>query len=186
MLDAVAGYGFALYLSDKRQPHPTEDPIQFLRDGWDRHIFFGLTRPELYLLMYADPHLAATECSVQHAHPGLRRHMQSIAAMGRLRLSVNRAADLFHAAACGVVMTLLAQPKKDRDMALSQVAREAALASILTDRPTVPEFTVAAAANTLHAQLLCAGAQSQPASNPFTEPEKALLLEWLARLTDLP
>ena len=186
LLDAVADYGFALYLADKRQPHPTEDLVQFLRDGWDRHILFGLTRPELYLLMYADPHLAAPGRSVQHAPPGLRAHMQSIAAAGRLRLSVHRAADVFHATACGVVMTLLAQSKKNRDMALSQVAREAALASILTDRPIVPEFTVAAAANTLRAQILFADAQPQPASNPFTEPEKALLLEWLARLTDLP
>ncbi len=186
LLDAVTDYGFALYLSEKRQPHATEEPIHFLRDGWARHIQFGLSHPELYLLMYADPHRAAPRHSAQHAHPGLRTHMHSLAAAGKLRIPVNRAADLFHAAACGVVMTLLAASEKDRDMALSEVAREAALACILTDRPIVPDSTAAAAANMLRAQMLHAGAQHLPASTLFTESERALLLEWLARFTDPP
>ena len=186
LLDAVAEYGFSLYLSEKRQPHSTEDPIQFLRDGWARHIQFGLTHSELYLLMYADPHLSAAGRPSQPAYPGLRRQMESIAAAGSLRIPVDRAADVFHAAASGVVLNLLSRAEKDRDMALSQVACEAALASILTDRPISPVSTVATAANTLRAQLIGASAQPQPASNPFTEPEKALLLEWLARLTDMP
>lgn len=182
LLNAVADYGFALYLSEKRQPHSTEDPVQFLRDGWMRHIQFGLAHPELYLLMYADPRLRR---SAQPAYPGLRKQMRSIATAGRLRLPIDRAADLFHAAACGVVMNLLARPKEDHDMALSRVACEAALASILTDQATPTDSTVAAAANTLREHLLCVDAQPQSTANPFTEPEKALLLEWLARLTDL-
>ena len=68
--------------------------------------------------MYADPHPTEARRSAQHAHPGLQAYMHSIAAAGRLRLPVNRAADLFHAAACGVVMTLLGVSKNDRDMAL--------------------------------------------------------------------
>ncbi len=186
LLDAVTGYGFALYLSDKRPPHPDEDPIQFLRDGWARHIHFGLAHPELYLLMYADPHPAATGRSPRHGQPGLRAHMHSIAVAGRLRIPENRAADLFHAAACGVVMTLLAAPPKDRDMALSQVACEAALASIASDLPVAPDSTAAAAATMLRARMVNAGAQHLPASHLFTEAETALLLEWLARLTDPP
>jgi AcrR family transcriptional regulator len=186
LLDAVADYGFALYLSAKRPPHPTEDPIQFLRDGWVRHVDFGLSHPELYLLMYADTHPSATGRSIQHAHPGLRTHMQSVAAGGRLRLPVNRAADLFHSAACGVVMTLLAKAQNDRDLFLSQVACEAALASILTGRPVTKNATVAAAATMLRAQLLDAGVEGSLAPNLFTGAEFVLLLEWLARLTDPP
>lgn len=186
LLDAVTDYGFALYLSEKRPPRATEDPIQFLRDGWARHIAFGLSHPELYLLMFAVPNPTANRRSAQHAHPGLRAHMQSIAARGRLRLPVDRAADLFHSAACGVVMTLLATLKNDRDMALSEVACEAALASILTKRPVTPDPTTAAAANMLRAQLLGAGAHDVPTPDLFSGAERALLLEWLARLADRP
>ncbi len=183
LLDAVAQYGFSLYLSEKREPHPTENPIQFLREGWARHVHFGLTHPELYLLMYADPHLTAARGSTQHAYPGLRRQMQIIAAAGSLRLPVDRAADVFHAAASGVVMNLLSRAEQDRDMALSQVLCEAALASILVDPPISPDSTIVVAANTLRAQLLDASGLPEPASELFTAPEKALLLEWLARLT---
>lgn len=182
LLDAVTEYGFALYLSEKRQPHPAEDPIQFLRDGWARHIQFGLAHPELYLLMYADPQPADTVRSVPHGRPGLTAHMQMIAAAGRLRLPVGLAADLFHGAACGVVMTLLAAAESERNMALSQVACEAALSSILTDCPISLDSTAAAAANMLRAQLLQVDAQRLPTSRLFTEAEISLMLEWLARL----
>ncbi len=186
LLNAVSDYGFALYLPDKRQPQPTEDLIQFLRDGWARQVHFGLAHPELYLLMFADPHAAVTRRSARHTHPGLRAHMQSLAAAGRLRMPENRAADLFQAAACGVVLTLLAQPEEDRDLALSPVACEAALASILRDHPVSPDATVAAAANLLRAQLLYAGTEQPSASHPFSGAETSLLLEWLARLADPP
>ena len=184
LLDAVTEYGFALYLSEKRQPHPAEDPIQFLRDGWTRHVQFGLSHPELYLLMYADPHPRKTGHSVPHAHPGLRAHMQRIAAAGRLRLPLSLAADLFHGAACGVVMTLLATSEENRDLALSQVACEAALASIINELPVTPDSTVASAANMLRARMLSADAQHLPAQGIFTKAETSLMLEWLARLTD--
>ncbi len=186
LLNAVTEYGFALYLSEKRPPRAAEDPIQFLRDGWARHIGFGLSHPELYLLMYANPHPAGNRHSARHAHPGLRAHMQTIAAGGRLRLPVDRAADLFHSAACGVVMTLLATSRNDRDMALSEEACEAALASILTKRPVTPEPTIMAAANMIRAQMLDAGAHTGSTPDLFTGPERALLLEWLARLADRP
>ena len=47
LLDAVAEHGFALYLSDKREISPEEDPVAFLRAGWARHVRFGLLHPEL-------------------------------------------------------------------------------------------------------------------------------------------
>ncbi len=182
----MTDYGFALYLSDKRQPHPTEDPIQFLRGGWARHIQFGLSHPELYLLMYADPRPMVTGRFAPHAQPGLRAHMHNVAVAGRLRIPEERAADLFHAAACGVVMTLLAASEKERDLALSQLACEAALASISTDPPVTADPTAAAAANMLRSRMVDAGAQHLPASKLFTRAETSLLLEWLARLTDPP
>ena len=184
LLDAVIEYGFALYLSEKRQPHRDEDPIQFLRDGWARHVAFGLAHHELYLLMYADPHPATPRRAVPHGRPNLTAHMQIIAAAGRLRLPVGLAADLFHGAACGVVMTLLAASESERDMALSDVACEAALASILTDASAKPDSTVAGTANTLRALFVDADAKHHPALRHFTKAETSLMFEWLARLTE--
>ena len=184
LLDAVTQYGFTLYFSEKRKPKPAEDPIQFLREGWARHVHFGLSHPELYLLMYADPRPAETEPSVAHAHPGLVAHMQTIAAAGKLRLPVSLAADLFHGAACGVVMTLLAASDKTRDMALSQVACEAALSSIVMDHAITPDPTPAAAANMLRAALFHGDPEHLPTGKLFTKAETALLLEWLARFTE--
>ncbi len=185
LLDAVTEYGFALYRAEKRPPHPDEDPVQFLRDGWERDIGFGLSHPELYLLMYAAPRPAGTgRSATQHAYPGLRAHMHRLAAAGRLRLPEDRAADLFHAASCGVVMTLLGRREEDRDLALSEVACEAALAALLTESPVTPDATVAAAANMLHARIRNGGPGDWSASSHFTAAERALLLEWLSRLAD--
>ena len=83
-------------------------------------------------------------------------------------------------------MTLLAASEKDRDMALSQLACEAALASIVSDVPVIPDSTGGAAANMLRAQLVNAGTQRLTGSGLFTKAETLLLLEWLARLTDPP
>ncbi len=183
LLDAVTDFGFALYLSEKRPPQPKEDLVQFLREGWARHVDFGLSHPELYLLMYADPHPASGSRSARLAHPGLQAHMQSLAAAGRLCVPVRRAVDLFHAAACGVVMTLLARSVPERDLALSHAACEAALASFLTVRPLTPDPTLAVAANMLRARILDSAAGPQPSSHRFTGAETTLLLEWLDRFT---
>ncbi len=183
LLGAMAEYGFALYLSEKRQPHPAEDPIQFLRDGWARHVEFGLAHPELYLLMYADPHPHTPGGhSVPHAHPGLRIHMRRIADAGRLRLPVNLAADLFHAAASGVVITLLGASEQHRDMALARVACDAALATILTGVPAIPDAPAAAAANLLRERISDADGETVSAQRLFTKAEASLMLEWLSRL----
>jgi hypothetical protein len=183
LLDAATDHGFALYLSAKREMCAAEDPVQFLRDGWARHVQFGLAHPALYKLMYADPEPVSAERCVPRGYPGLTAHMQTVAAAGRLRLPVELAADLFHAAACGVVLTLLRVPEREREMELSQVACEAALASILTDLPVASNANAAGAANMLRAQLLGEEAQKLRAKGLFTPSERALLLEWLARVS---
>lgn len=177
LLNAVSEYGFALYFSEKPKAESGDDPTQFLRGGWARHVQFGLSHPELYLLMYADPHPQAAGRQGRHSHQGLRAHMRTIAAAGGLRVSEHHAADMFHAAACGVVLTLLADPADARDMALSEIACDAILASILTTKKAVANRDMPTTAIALRAQL------SNPSSeDPLTRTEKALLLEWLERL----
>ena len=182
LLNAVADYSFGVYMAKKRPPVMTEDPVESLRAGWRLHIQFGLTNSELYLLMYAGPHPGMESWAGERSHRMLREHMQRVAAAGRLRVSEERGAQLFHAAACGTVMTLLRMAGKQREMALSDLACEAALAAIVTDRSILPAPRVAAAATTLRA-LVTGGEEAHP-SEPkvFSEAELALLVEWLDRL----
>ena len=110
--------------------------------------------------------------------------MGRVAAAGRLRVSEERGAQLFHAAACGIVLVLLGRTAEERDLSLSDTACEAALAAIVTDQANQAVSTVAAAATTLRALVFgVQGAQASVAS-VFTEGERALLAEWLDRLAN--
>ena len=183
LLNAVADYGFRMYMAKKRPAVPPEDPVESLRAGWRLHIEFGLTHPELYLLMYADPQPAAEGLAAKESHGLLREHMGRAAAAGRLRVSEERAAHLFHAAACGTVMTLLGMLGEQREMSLPEAACDAALTAIVTDEPALPAPTAAWAATTLRALLFRAAGVQAAEANLFTEAERTLMMEWLDRLT---
>ena len=189
LLNAVAEYGFGVYLAKKRPPVRTEDPVEALRAGWRLHIEFGLSYPELYLLMYADPHPGshpgAESRAAERAHRMLRDHMGRVAAAGRLRVSEERAAYLFHAAACGIVMTLLGMPGEQRDLSLADAARDAALSAIVTDQAILPAPTTAVAAAVMLRALIAGAAEAHPPEpNVFTQAERDLLVEWLDRLAE--
>lgn len=174
LLDAVAEYGFTAYLSRKQLLPPAGDPVEALRAGWDLHIDFGLTSPAIYLLMYAEPSPGKKSPAAENSFLMLRQHIRRVASAGRLRVSEERAANLFHAAGSGTVLTLLAMPEGERDMALSSLAREAALAAITTEVPIYRKAGSAEAAIALRAVL--------DDTAPLSEGERRLLFEWLDRL----
>jgi AcrR family transcriptional regulator len=180
LLDAVAAYGFTAYLAKKHPPEPNGDPVQALRAGWDLHVEFGLANPELYLLMYANPQPEAKSLAACQAFEMLGEHMQRVAAAGRLRVSVTRACSLYHAAALGVVMSLLANVPEQRDLSLSSTARDHALTGITTDASAGSTPTIVVSANQLRALLT----QSRKGTSILTDAERLLLSEWLARLTE--
>ena len=156
--------------------------MEALRAGWRLHIQFGLANPELYLLMYADPHPETESRAAERAHRMLQDHMRRVAAAGRLRVSEDRAAHLFHAAACGVVMMLIGMTGEQRDMSLSDTGCDATLAAIVTDQSIFPAPTAATAATTLRALMTVVGEAHPLEANVFTDAERALLVEWLDRL----
>jgi len=91
-----------------------------------------------------------------------------------------RAVDLIHAAGTGVVFTLIDQAEGERDEALAGTAWESVCAAILTD-PSAAAITgaspgPAAAAVTLRAAL--------PDLTALTPAERALLSDWLDRITE--
>lgn len=180
LLDAVTAYGFSAYLARKRPVASSDDPVEALRAGWDLHVEFGLEHPELYLLMYANPQAGAEGPAAQQAFAILHEHMRRVAAAGRLRVSVERACDRYHAAAVGVVITLLAGDPKQRDPSLSHAIRDVALDSIATKSARTSKPAIATLSNALHTLV----ENADDATQRFTEAERLLLLEWLKRMTE--
>lgn len=176
LLDAVAAYGFDEYLKSKRELGSTGDPVEDLRRGWDSHIEFGLSRPEFYVLMYGDARPGRTSPAAREAEAMLRSIVERVAEAGRLRVSVERAARLTHAAGMGVVLTQIATPEDQRDPELSATARETVLTRILTGTEQPQDSDLPERAIALRAGL--------DGATALTEAERTLLAEWLDRIAD--
>ncbi|WP_410587008.1 TetR/AcrR family transcriptional regulator [Amycolatopsis sp. lyj-23] len=176
LLDAVAAYGFDEYLKSKRALGSTGDAVEDLRRGWDLHIEFGLSRPEFYVLMYGDARPGHTSPAAREAETMLRSIVERVAAAGRLRVGVERAARLVHATGVGVVLALIATPEQDRDPQLSPTARETVLTRILTESEKAGGSDLPQRAIALRAGLREATA--------LTEAERVLLAEWLDRIAN--
>ena len=174
LLHAVAEYGFETYLKEKTVRKPGTDPIGNLRAGWISHVGFGLSNPAIYALMYGDPRPGVKSPAAEAAYRLLQEHIHRVAVEGRLRVSEERAANLFHAAACGTVLTLLSMPTDSRDLALSEIAREAAITAITMGTSITENSSAAMAAIALRAAL--------PDVTALTGAERYLLQEWLNRL----
>lgn len=183
LLDEVASFGFATYLSEKASREVVEDPVDDLRRAWDLHVGFGLDNPACFTLMYGDPRPGAQTAADRESFEILVGMVRRIAEAGRLRVGVERAARMVRAASSGVVLTLIAAEREDRDPALSDETREAILAAITTDaaletgqsgHDQIPSRAVA----------LKAVLPETPAG--FMPSEGALLSDWLDRLADRP
>ena len=176
LLDAVAEHGFSTYLEEKKLHSLGDDPVAYLRAGWSLHINFGLSHPALYKLMYCDPQPGVRSPAAARSHRILSEHIHRVAVAGRLRVSEERATDLFHSSACGIVLTLLAMPEAGRDMGIAEITRESILAAITTEVPLMKARGSAAAAISLRAVL------DEAAS--LTQGERMLIGEWLDRLAN--
>ncbi len=175
LLDAVAEQGFLTYLKKKQVLRVDPDPLANLRAGWDLHVNFGLSHPAIFSIMSGtlrsgEPSPAAA-AGVAH----LRRQISALAVVGRLRVSEDHATDLMRASGRGTVLTLLELPEDRRDLGLSTLARESVIAAIVTDLPAVGAAGVAGAAVTLKSLL--------PEAAGLTTAERAVMAEWLDRLT---
>lgn len=125
LIDAVLNHGFTQYVAVES----SGDPLSDLREGWDRHVRFGLEHPSFYGLLYgrAEP---GRPCAVTApAHAALRDRFTEAAARGLLKVPADIAAEQVLAANVGVTLTLITQTEPD--FALSAGVREAALAGVL-------------------------------------------------------
>ena len=182
LLEEVASYGFSRYLRDKTSREVVEDPVEDLRAGWDLHVGFGLENPAFYALMYGDPRPGAGPTAAREAGEILHGLVRRVAEAGRLRVGVERAARMIHASGSGVTLALIGTKPEDRDPALSEATREAILAAVTTDETVGVDDEgdgndrVANRAVALKAVL--------PETTELTPGERALLSEWLDKITD--
>ena len=174
LLDAVAEHDLATYMAEKsaRDPHP--DPVQDLRDGWDMHVAFGLAHPGVFAIMSSGGHSKSP--AVVAGLEVLRRRVNRIARGGRLRVSEDRAVSLLRAMGNGTVLTLLNEPAQGRDAGLSETAREAFIAAVVTDAGAIDAKAPSTAAIALRAAL--------PGVTSLTDNERGLMDEWLGRLIE--
>lgn len=181
LLDAVAEYGFARYLGEKTAPRSApEDPIDELREGWDRHVLFGLDNPALFALMYGNPRAGQSSPAAAAAIHVLRTKVRRIAAAGLLTVSEDLAVSLLHAAGTGTVLTLLGVDEPDRTPGLSEANREMVISRITAGRRSAApaRSSPVTEANTLLARL--------GELTVLSDGERQLLAEWLRRIASEP
>jgi AcrR family transcriptional regulator len=180
LIDAVLQHGFNQYV-DPQPAHDTSlDAIEAIRQGWDRHVRFGLDNPRFYALLYGNVERGRPCAITSPALTRLRELLNEAARAGRLRVAPAEAAPRILAANVGVALSLIAQPEDATDLSLSDHVREAVLTSILADSAVLDEAPPgdirAAAALALNATL--------DSVDVLTSGERALLRELLDRLAD--
>jgi AcrR family transcriptional regulator len=179
LLNEVASAGFTAYLEAKTAGtalrNLDSDPVNELRDGWNRHVEFGLTHPHLYRLMYGASEINTESSAARQGFAMLRDLLQRVAEAGRLAISVDRAAAMIHGGALGVTLSLLSAQK--RDPKLSGLMLEAVLDAILTPEREAISGQPQAAAHAVSLAALLPDLET-----PFSEAEQKLFLEWLHRL----
>lgn len=187
LLDAVAAYGFERYLKVKRARVPSEDPIDDVRAGWDHHVAFALENPSFYAVMYGQVTPGKRPAAAADAEAMLLSMLTRAAGCGRLAVAPEVAGSLILATNVGVALALITTPPDDRDIAISDRAREAILASVVrsdtasgTEKPYSggTENAVAVSAIALRAAL------SNSKQTPLQSNEVALLQDWLRRLSE--
>ncbi|MFI6906112.1 TetR/AcrR family transcriptional regulator [Nonomuraea sp. NPDC050394] len=171
LLDAVAAEGFARYLSEKKDQPLSADPIDDLRAGWDLHVEFGLRHPAHYRLMYQH----ATDEAARQTQEILRAILLRAAAAGLLRVPVERAAQIVHAACMGLTLSLISLPPEERDLPASAALRESVLAAITGQEPDAAERDPVRHAVALRALL-------EETEGGFTPGERTLFGELLDRV----
>lgn len=135
LLNAVAEHGLAAFIASKVAMPQHPDPVQNLANAWDSYVAFGLAHPAVYAIMNEVGVPASGSPAMLSGIAILRERVERIARAGRLRMPVERALALIHAAGVGTVATLLAVPEKERDPKLSPVMRDCVIASITINSP---------------------------------------------------
>ncbi|QRP49324.1 TetR/AcrR family transcriptional regulator [Amycolatopsis sp. FDAARGOS 1241] len=183
LLSAVVDHGFDRYLATKRAAEPSADPIADLKNGWDTHIAFAKEHPAVYRLMYS-PAFAEVPHAAQEALRLLREVLVRCAAVGRLRVDPDTAAQRIMSANIGVALNMVTQPGTYTDPELSTRVRDAVHDSVLTPAAAGEAgATAESAENPLPTTALQLAALLRTKDTTLGAEETHLLLKWLDGFT---
>jgi AcrR family transcriptional regulator len=139
LLDAVVTHDFTEFLvgclADGAPGGGAADPIDDIRAGWDLHVRYGIEHPGFYALIHGRAVPGEPGGVLAEVEAMILRALHPAALQGRLRVPPARAARQILAASTGVVLTLIAQPPGERDLALSDQLRDAVLEGLTVPAP---------------------------------------------------
>ncbi len=182
LLEAVGEYGFATYLLAKSRLPRGDDPVRALRDAWDLHVRFGLEQPAYYTLVYGRPRPGRLSRAGREAVAELEAMITQVAAAGRLRMSVERAAALMHSAGMGTILRLISTPPELRDLDAADATRDVVIAALTAPAAEAP--APVAGGGTAGAAMALRAALGREETTVLSGAERHLLLEWLNRVAD--
>ncbi|RSD13790.1 TetR/AcrR family transcriptional regulator [Amycolatopsis eburnea] len=171
LLDAVVNYGFTQYV---QAPDAGGDPVDRIREGWDRHVEYGLAHPAFYVLLYGQIEPGVPCNLTSSAEAMLLELFTPLAREGRLRVEAAEAARQFAAANSGVTLSLIAQPEDSRDTGMSAQVRESVLAGLLAEEP--------AGGSSVGALAVALSTALADDVDALTTTERQMLREWLHRI----
>ena len=99
LLSAAVAEAFRQFLESKNAAVVSAIPETALRQGWDDYVRFAASRPRLYAVMMGRLLEGAQIDAADHAYHKLLHTIQEIAALGKLDVSTEAAADLVWASA---------------------------------------------------------------------------------------
>ena len=187
LLEAVGEHGFETYLQAKSRLPQSDDPVADLRLAWDLHVEFGLVQPAYYVLVFGQSRSGHLSRAGRKAVAELQRMITRVAAVGRLRMSVERATAIMHAAGVGVVSTMISTPPEFRDLETASVTREVVFDAITAPPGAEPVGTATGAgpAGPAGPAMALRTVLAEEGELPLSPGEKLLLLELLNRLADV-
>jgi len=180
LIEAVTLHILDDYIARKRDLlEQSGDAVDDLRRLWDLFVAFGFAQPDCFSLIYGNVRRGeAISAAAETTVTLLREAIARIADGGTLRMSVERATELFQSCGVGFVITQLTIPPAKRTPELSEIARENAISAItVTSTGGKARATLAGRATALRQAL-------GDTDTALTTAERALLVEWLDRISD--
>jgi len=181
LLDAVAERAADDFVAAKALQAQAEagrgaDPVDDLRAAFAAQVDFGVANPEVFRLL-GDPARVLRSGAARAGREVLRSRVHRVALAGLLRVPEERCVDLVQSAGTGLIQTLLATPVPDRDPHLAAAAWDAVAAAVLV--PGLAGGTTTAEQSA--AATVIAFRALAPQLPGLSDPERALLVEWLDR-----
>ncbi|MGW3635984.1 TetR/AcrR family transcriptional regulator [Streptomyces sp. NPDC005122] len=184
LLEALGEHGLQTYLQAHNRLPKSNDPVVYLRRSWDLFVAYALKYPDYYILAFGRPQSDRLSPAAQQALSGLKRLITRVAAAGRLRMSIERATAIVHAASVGVILPYISGPPDFQNAETGEVLREIVLAAITTP-PTTKPMTTAPDTTPAGSAMALRVALADEDKYPLSPGERLLFLELLNRLADI-